>query len=135
VGGAVGFGVLGPLAVTVGGRLVSLSGKRQRELLAVMLLRANHEVSVDLLADLMWRDQQPASAGRQVQNCVGRLRRTLTSGGVPAAMIETRPGGYLLRVADEVLARAGPLPHRDSGAARGRRQADRVPLRGGRGGG
>lgn len=103
MGGVVGFGVLGPLVVTVAGRPVSVAGRRQRELLAVMLLRANQVVSVDLLTDLFWRGRPPASAGRQVQNCVGRLRRTLASGGVPPAVIETWPGGYLLRVTDDEL--------------------------------
>lgn len=101
--GPVRFGVLGPLEVTVAGRPVPVVGRRQRELLAVLLLRANRVVSVDLLTDLIWRDQPPASASRQVQNCAGRLRRTLTAGGVPSTVVETWPGGYLLRVTDDEL--------------------------------
>ncbi|MGH3391843.1 MAG: BTAD domain-containing putative transcriptional regulator [Actinomadura sp.] len=94
------FGVLGPLEVTAGGHPVTVPGWRQRELLVVLLLRANQPVPVDVLVDVAWRDQPPATAHRQVQNCVGRLRRALTAGGLAADVIETRPGGYLLRVAD-----------------------------------
>jgi DNA-binding SARP family transcriptional activator len=41
------------LEVTAGGRPVPVIGRRQRELLAVLLLRANQMVSVDLLIDLV----------------------------------------------------------------------------------
>jgi DNA-binding SARP family transcriptional activator len=94
------FGVLGPLEVTAGGRPVTVPGWRQRELLVVLLLRANQTVPVDVLVDVAWRDQPPATAHRQVQNCVGRLRRALTAGGIAPDPIETRPGGYRLRVGD-----------------------------------
>jgi DNA-binding SARP family transcriptional activator len=103
VDGVTWFGVLGPLEVTAGGSPVPVIGRRQRELLAVLLLRANQPVSVDLLVDMIWPDRPPASAHRQVQNGVGRLRRTLTTGGVRPDVIETRPGGYLLRIGADGL--------------------------------
>ncbi|SPL90025.1 transcriptional regulator, SARP family [[Actinomadura] parvosata subsp. kistnae] len=101
--GVAWFGILGPLEVTAAGRLLRVSGRSQRELLAVLLLRANRLVSIDLLIESAWPHAPPASARRQVQNAVGRLRITLTGGGLPGDLIETRPGGYLLRaMADEL---------------------------------
>ncbi|HET9139146.1 AfsR/SARP family transcriptional regulator [Actinophytocola sp.] len=91
------FGLLGPLEVRAADRPVRVNGRRQGELLAVLALRANQFVSVEVLVDLLWPDQPPASARRQVQNGVGRLRRTLTAGGLRSEVIETWPGGYLLR--------------------------------------
>ncbi|MFB4270855.1 winged helix-turn-helix domain-containing protein [Nonomuraea sp. GTA35] len=77
------FGVLGSLEVTARGRPVSMVGRNQRELLAMLLLRANHPVSLDTLVESFWPADTPATARRQIQNGVGRLRRTLTTGGVP----------------------------------------------------
>ncbi|MFG1946246.1 BTAD domain-containing putative transcriptional regulator [Nonomuraea sp. NPDC048826] len=96
--GVAWFGVLGPLEVTAHGRPVTVAGRSQRELLAVLLLRANRLVEVDFMIDALWPGRPPPSARRQVQNSVGRLRRTLVAGGVPDTPLETRRGGYLLRV-------------------------------------
>ncbi|GGO63896.1 AfsR/SARP family transcriptional regulator [Nonomuraea cavernae] len=101
--GVAWFGILGPLEVTASGRPVPVLGHNQRELLAVLLLRANRLVSVDSLIESVWAGQPPATARRQIQNGVGRLRRTLTTGGVPGQTIATRPHGYLLSAtADEL---------------------------------
>jgi DNA-binding SARP family transcriptional activator len=114
--GAAWFGILDPLEVTAAGRLMRVSGRSQRELLAVLLLRANRLVSIDLLIESAWPHGPPASARRQVQNAVGRLRNTLT-GGLPGDLIETHPGGYLLRaMADEL--RAGGRARGSSGTRR-----------------
>lgn len=96
--GVVWFGVLGPLEVTASGRPVTVAGRSQRELPAVLLLRANKPVEVDFMIDSLWPGRSPPSARGQIQNSVGRLRRTLVAGGVPATTLETRRGGYLLRV-------------------------------------
>ncbi|SEH03450.1 DNA-binding transcriptional activator of the SARP family [Nonomuraea solani] len=97
------FGVLGPLEVTAAGRPVPVLGRSQRELLGALLLRANALVQVDFLVEDLWPDQPPPTARRQIQNTVGRLRRTLTGGGVPSETLETRPGGYLLRASRDEL--------------------------------
>ena len=43
------YRILGPLEIRAGDRLVPLRGVRQRELMAVLLLRANEIVSSDRL--------------------------------------------------------------------------------------
>ncbi|MGI5286272.1 BTAD domain-containing putative transcriptional regulator [Nonomuraea polychroma] len=98
---AVRFRVLGHVEVAANGYVVDL-GSGQRELLALMLLRANDTVTVDELVHVAFTDPAPASAPQQIQNIVGRLRRTLAAAGCPD-VIRTRPGGYLLDAGPDTL--------------------------------
>ncbi|MFC5819366.1 AfsR/SARP family transcriptional regulator [Nonomuraea harbinensis] len=130
--GVVWFGILGPLEVTASGRPVTVAGRSQRELLAVLLLRANRPVEVDFMIDSLWPGRSPPSARRQIQNSVGRLRRTLVAGGVPATTLETRRGGYLLRVLPGELDALSFARHVESGrrlAADGRADDEAARLR------
>jgi DNA-binding SARP family transcriptional activator len=86
------FRILGPLEVEDGGQLVPLGGKRQRALLALLLLRANEVVSIDRLVDELWAGDAPPTAAKIVQNAIVRLHKTL------AERLVTRPPGYVLRV-------------------------------------
>ena len=88
------YRVLGPLEVRDSGQSLPLGGAKQRALLALLLLNANDVVSVDRLLNELWGDSPPASAVPSVHVYVSRLRRTLGPG-----RIETRPPGYLIRVA------------------------------------
>lgn len=92
----VRFGILGPLEVRVDGRPVRLHGPRQERVLAALLLDAGQVTSIDRLVDIVW-DTPPASARRQIQDLVARLRRTLVAAGAPDDVIVTHRGGYLLR--------------------------------------
>jgi DNA-binding SARP family transcriptional activator len=89
----VEFRILGPLEVAVNGRTVPLGGTKQRALLAILLLHRNQVVPVDRLIEDLWGDDIPAAAAKTVQVHVSRLRKAL--GG---QALETRPGGYALRV-------------------------------------
>jgi DNA-binding SARP family transcriptional activator/DNA-binding beta-propeller fold protein YncE len=84
--------VLGALEVTVAGRPVELGGAKQRALLAVLVLHANHPVPVGRLIGELW-ERPPATAPKSVQVYVSRLRRML---GGTSARILTTPAGYLL---------------------------------------
>ena len=53
------FGILGPLEVSRGGRMVPLGGPRQRAVLALLLLEANRVVSLDRLAEDVWGGHPP----------------------------------------------------------------------------
>lgn len=87
------FGILGPLEVRDGERVVPLGGLRRRAVLGLLLLEANRVVSVDRLVDGVWGNDPPASAQASLQNHLFRLRRELDE------RLVTRPPGYLLRVA------------------------------------
>jgi DNA-binding SARP family transcriptional activator len=94
------FGLLGPLTVRCGDTAVIVPGGKLRAVLAALLLRANHVVSVDELAEVLWGADLPPSARVNVQNYVMRLRGTLDPAG---ARIATKPHGYLIVVGDGEL--------------------------------
>ncbi|MEU6711674.1 BTAD domain-containing putative transcriptional regulator [Nonomuraea sp. NPDC046802] len=128
----VRFHVLGRIEVTVHGDVVDL-GLRQRDSLALLLLRANRTVTVDQLVEVSFADPVPESAWRQVRNTVGRLRRTLAAAGCPS-VIRTRPGGYLLEAGPETLDLLEYADHVEAGrraAAEGRHAQAVTSLRSG----
>ena len=92
------FRVLGPLEVREGDRSVPLGGRKQRALLALLLLNANQVVSLERLIDDLWGENPPETAVATVQVYVSRLRRTLGAG-----RIETRSPGYLFRLGEGEL--------------------------------
>ena len=87
------FRVLGPLEVLDGGSPVPLSGRNQRALLTLLLLRANEAVSAERLVDQLWGEHPPRTATTSLQNTVSQLRKLLGPG-----LLHTRPTGYLLEV-------------------------------------
>ena len=82
-----GIGLLGPLRVDGGETLEP----RDRITLSVLAVRRGNVVSPDEFAEALWGEQPPPSWPKQVQICIGRLRKVLG----PSA-IETVPGGYRL---------------------------------------
>ena len=87
------FGVLGPLSVSPDGGAVSLGGRKQRTLLAMLLLHANVIVPRDDLVDALWGERLPPSASDSLDTYVYRLRKQLGS----ARLLRER-GGYRLLV-------------------------------------
>jgi DNA-binding SARP family transcriptional activator/pimeloyl-ACP methyl ester carboxylesterase len=87
------FKLLGPLEVGDGSAAVVVAGRKQRALLARLLLDANRTVAADRLVDDLWGDDVPESAQKMVQIYVSQLRKVL-----PDGMLRTRPPGYALEV-------------------------------------
>lgn len=73
----VEFRLLGPLEVQVDGNRLPLSSGRQRVVLAALLLRRNHTVSMSELADKLWEGEPPDGARGVIQKYVMRLRNLL----------------------------------------------------------
>ena len=97
------YRVLGPFEVhdDDGDRVLDLGRPKQRAVLAVLLLDANHVVSLDRLIDLLWGDDRPARSTASLQVYVSNLRRVLEPGRpphTPPKVLLTRPPGYLLRI-------------------------------------
>ena len=124
------FRILGPLEVTCDGERLSVGGERQRALLAVLLVHANQLVTKERLVEELFAGQPSASAVGALRVAVSRLRQALDAEPV----LDTQPGGYLLRVGsgqldvarfEELLEQArGLMATGDaSGAAAGLRQA------------
>ena len=84
------FRVLGPLEVVEEGHPIELHGRRQRALLACLLLHANEVVATERLLDDLWPGGEDS---RLVHVSVSRVRKALG-----AERLLTRPPGYVLRV-------------------------------------
>jgi YVTN family beta-propeller protein len=92
------YRVLGPLEVRDGDRSLPLAGAKQRALLALLLVHANHVLSRDRLVDELWGEEPPETAVQSVQVYVSRLRKLL-----PPDTLLTRPPGYLLGLEPDEL--------------------------------
>src|SRR5689334_2987012 len=94
----VEFRILGPLEVVHEGRTLPLRGSRERAVLAVLLLSANHVVSVDRIIEELWAGRPPDGAVTAIRVFVSRLRKALRHPGVDEVVF-TKPHGYVARVA------------------------------------
>jgi DNA-binding SARP family transcriptional activator/tetratricopeptide (TPR) repeat protein len=114
--------VLASLQVTGPNGIVRPVARRQRIVLAMLLLEANHVVPIPRLVFAIWDDAPPSTAVGQVQTCLSALRRQLVDAGLPD-VIATVSGGYLMRVpADQLdLAQFDELAARARAAARDER--------------
>jgi DNA-binding SARP family transcriptional activator len=101
--GSLEFRILGPLEVWHEGRPVRLGGSRERTVLAVLLLKADHVVPVHVLVDALWDQDPPLSAEKSVRNSVSALRATLALAGGADSVIATVPPGYRLGLGDGSL--------------------------------
>src|SRR5580693_2712589 len=97
----VQFRLLGPLEAQDGERRVELGRPKQRVLLAVLLVHANHVVSLDRLIEELWGAGPPPQAAASLQTYVSNLRRALEPGRparAPSRMLVSQPPGYRLVV-------------------------------------
>lgn len=99
-GSDVTFGVLGPLEVRANDGLVHVGGPQIRALLALLLVRPGHVMSLSTLVASLWSRDAPPSAERTARTYMSRLRLALAplAGPTPPGpLIVTAPPGYLLR--------------------------------------
>ncbi len=88
------FRLLGPLEVARGGESVPLGGRRQRAVLAVLLLHSNRRISRVRLIDEVWNGRPPTASSQTLQSYLSRLRQVLGD----AVPISSQADGYLLSV-------------------------------------
>jgi class 3 adenylate cyclase/DNA-binding winged helix-turn-helix (wHTH) protein len=89
----VEFRVLGPFEVHIAGQAIELKRRKQRSLLALLLLHTGEVVSTDVLIDELWAGNPPNAAVGSLQNLVSELRKVLGRDTV-----KTREPGYMLDV-------------------------------------
>jgi pimeloyl-ACP methyl ester carboxylesterase/DNA-binding SARP family transcriptional activator len=92
------FGILGPLEARDGDVPVRLGGRRERALLARLLIDPNRTVAIERLVDDLWGDDVPGSAVKMVHIYVSQLRKRL-----PPGMLVTRAPGYALELEPEAV--------------------------------
>jgi DNA-binding SARP family transcriptional activator/ABC-type glycerol-3-phosphate transport system substrate-binding protein/energy-coupling factor transporter ATP-binding protein EcfA2 len=90
------FRILGPLEVDDEGAPIPLGGRRQRTVLAALLVNANETVSTDRLVDQVWGEDPPETARRSLQAYVSRLRKLIGEERISAIA-----PGYRLQVDPE----------------------------------
>jgi SARP family transcriptional regulator, regulator of embCAB operon len=100
------FKVLGPLEMSIDERLCTPHAAKVRQVLALILFRANQVVSLDSLIEELWGNHPPRSAVTTTQTYIYQLRKTIaghTSTAVAEATIRTVPPGYVLSIDDHQL--------------------------------
>ena len=96
-GAGLRFRLLGELDAWDGNRCVNLGHRKQRAVLATLLLRNDQVVSRDTLIDALWGDAAPRSATNVIQTYIARLRRALepgVAGHGRGRLLATSAGGY-----------------------------------------
>ena len=92
------FRILGPLEVRDGAGVAPLPRRRERALLAALLLRPGEVVSTDRLVEAIWGEEPPRTVVGSLQNAVSELRKALG-----ADAVATRSPGYVLVVDPETI--------------------------------
>ena len=85
--------LLGPVEVGRDGHAVRLPGAKPAALLALLAIHVGEMVGTDRLIEGLWGHRPPRSSAAVLRTYVAQLRHVLG-----AAAIETRPGGYALRL-------------------------------------
>jgi DNA-binding SARP family transcriptional activator/tetratricopeptide (TPR) repeat protein len=96
----VRFRILGPVVIeAVDGRSVTPARRRERCLLAILLLEAGRVVPVTRLVDLLWDGSATDRARRAMHSHVARVRSVLADCGAAEAGVSlvSGHGGYLLK--------------------------------------
>ena len=98
---SLGFGVLGPLQMTVDGTPVALGTPKQRAVLAMLVINRNRPVGSESLITAAWEQWPPAEARASLHSYVSNLRRLLSKNGIdPRTVLVSAPPGYRLNVAE-----------------------------------
>ena len=98
--GGLQFQLLGPLEAYRDGVAIDLGPRKQRAVLALLLLNANRVVPTERLIDDLWGDAPPSSARAALQVYVAGLRKALANDG---SVLRTRTPGYVLEVHPSAL--------------------------------
>ena len=97
----IGFGVLGPLQMTVARVPLTLGTPKQRAVLAMLVMNRNRPVSTDSLITAAWEEWPPAEARASLHSYVSNLRKLLSGAGAdPKSLLVNAPPGYRLDLAD-----------------------------------
>ena len=98
--------VLGELTATRNGAVVDLGGRRQRAVLAALVITRDQVVPSERLADCVWGDHPPANPAGALQAYVSHLRRRLQPdvGARRRDGVIAREGpGYVLRLGPDTV--------------------------------
>jgi DNA-binding SARP family transcriptional activator len=98
--------ILGRLDACDGDVEIDLGGRRQRAVLAVLVLARGETVPAERIADCLWGDDLPGNASGAVQSYVSHLRRQLQPDGAPRSrggVIVSEGAGYAVRLPPDAV--------------------------------
>ncbi|HET9760518.1 MAG TPA: BTAD domain-containing putative transcriptional regulator, partial [Nocardioidaceae bacterium] len=98
------FGVLGPLSASLDGVEIGLGGRRQRAVVAVLLIARGQQVGTERLLDALWEGEPPPSGAASLQSYVSHLRRALEPdrpARTPSQVLVSGPAGYAMPVGED----------------------------------
>ncbi len=84
------------------GRPVAVGGRRERAVLALLLLSVNRVVSSERLVDELWPDRPPKEALHSLRVAVSRLRKVLHEASGAEVLCTVAPG-YIIRTDPDAL--------------------------------
>jgi SARP family transcriptional regulator, regulator of embCAB operon len=98
--------LLGPLSARFADVVVTPTASKQRQVLALLALRARQVVTTSTLVEELWSGRPPRSHDATVQTYVFQVRRTLAT-AMPAGrdikqILSTRQSGYLLECRTDI---------------------------------
>ncbi|MGY1820935.1 BTAD domain-containing putative transcriptional regulator [Geodermatophilus sp. SYSU D00079] len=100
------IGLLGAFTASAGGVPLDLGGRRQRAVLAVLVLARGEVVPVETLVEAVWGDDAPEDAVGALQAYVSHLRRRLQPGSAArtrSAVIVREGRGYAVRLPPDAV--------------------------------
>ncbi len=92
------FHILGQLRAFGPGGCACRFEPREQRMLAVLLLAGGSVVTRACMIDAVWEDAPPATAGRQLLNCISRIRAQLRWAGSDRSIILSDSCGYRVRL-------------------------------------
>src|SRR5690349_9779569 len=98
--------ILGRLDACDGDAEIDLGGRRQRAVLAVLVLARGEIVPAERIADCLWGADLPGNVSGAVQSYVSHLRRRLQPDGVPRSrrgIIASAGSGYAVRLPPDAV--------------------------------
>jgi DNA-binding SARP family transcriptional activator len=95
---AIEFRVLGSVEAARAGQPIRLGGRRQRWLLALLLVEPRRTISSDRLIEELWQGEPPRGAEGTLRVYVSRLRSALGENTLFA-----RPPGYVLDIEADLV--------------------------------
>jgi DNA-binding SARP family transcriptional activator len=96
----LGIGLLGPLSLSLIETPVTVTAPKQRQILALLALKAGRVVTIPTLVEEVWGDRPPRSYATTLQTYILQLRNALVAASCgnqdAREMLSTRHCGYVL---------------------------------------
>jgi DNA-binding SARP family transcriptional activator len=103
------YKILGTVGIDRDGHHYSLTARKPRTILSLLMLNANEVVPTSVILEELWGVRPPNSAYNTLHTYIFQIRRWLSdtlgtcSSWVTNERLVTEPGGYVLKVPDQAL--------------------------------